>query len=341
MDLSKELWREIQDQPITTQRVLDDPALQQQIEELARKVESSGELLISGMGASLHAGESVASLLRLQGYKAWTLPTSELVHYAPQLGVTPVLLISQSGESAEILHFLEQKPEVAFGLTLNSDSPLAAQRCLVLPGGPERAFAATRSFTSTVAALLMLAQQLGASVDLAGIPHALERALEREKQFDLMLDTLRGNQTLFFTGRGPLHGLANYVALMFMELCRIPSFGMEAAQLRHGPLEVGQQGVAVTAFKAVGGTGTLITKLVRDFAETGSHSILVDASEPPTEALDETYGSVLHVRVEAAPEADAILPLSIPSQLVAYKLAQARKITPGVPLRSSKVTREE
>lgn len=345
MDATRELWREILGQPDAVQRVLDDPDLRSGLDALAAEVRASGELLLSGMGASLHAAEAVASLLRRQGIRAWTLPTSELLHYGASLPVAPLLLISQSGASAEIVRLLERRPAGVHGLTLDPDGPLAAHGGLVMPGGPERAFAATRSFTSTVAALAMLAYGLGVAVDLDGMPATLRRALDQEERVAPLVEAYHEPSALFFTGRGPLHGLANYAALLVMELCRLPAAGIEAAQLRHGPLEVGRADLVVTAFTAEGPTRDLIDRLAHDVAATGARSVLLDASR--RDASDVTSGDthadapVLRWPLEPLPEADAIAPLAIPCQLAAYRVAQARGIAPGVPLRSSKVTRDE
>lgn len=341
MDATRELWREIRGQPDAVRRVLDDPDLGAGLAGLAAEVGAGGELLLSGMGASLHAAEAAASLLRAQGVRAWTLPTSELLHYGADLPEAPLLLISQSGASAEIVRLLEGRPGGVHGLTLDPGAPLAARGGLVMPGGPERAFAATRSFTSTVAALAMLAREVGAPVDLAGMPDALQRALDEEDRVAPLVEAYQGSTALFFTGRGPLHGLANYAALLIMEMCRLPAAGLEAAQLRHGPLEVGRPELAVTAFAADGPTRDLILRLARDVAATGARSVLLDASRGDAADGGEGEANVLRWPLEALPEADAVAPLAVVVQLAAYRLARARGIAPGVPLRSSKVTREE
>lgn len=341
MDATRELWREIRGQPDAVRHVLDDPDLRSGLAALAAEVRAGGELLLSGMGASLHAAEAVASLLRAQGVRAWTLPTSELLHYGASLPVAPLLLISQSGASAEIVRLLERRPDGVHGLTLDPGSPLAARGGLVMPGGPERAFAATRSFTSTIAALAMLAGELGVAVDLAGMPGALQRALDQEGRVAPLVEAYQGTTALFFTGRGPLHGLANYAALLLMEMCRLPAAGLESAQLRHGPLEVGGPDLAVTAFAADGATRDLTLRLARDVAATGAGSVVLDASRRDDAGDGGDGAGVLRWPLEALPEADAVAPLAAVSQLAAYRLAQARGIAPGVPLRSSKVTREE
>lgn len=343
MDSTNELWHEIEGQAGAARRVLDDKALQVGLATLASEVRAGGELLLTGMGASLHAAEAIASLLRQRGVRAWALPTSELVHYGERLPVAPTLAISQSGESAEIVRLVERARAGVHGLTLNPDGRLAARGGLVMPGGPERAFAATRSFTSTVAALLILARELDAQVDPDGLPDALERVVAQDGSSAAagVLGAYHDADTLIFSGRGPLWGLASYAALLFMELARVPSVALEAAQLRHGPLEVGRPGVAVTTLTALSPTSDLVVKLAKDAAETGARSVLIDGAEPAAASFGEVGSAVTRWHVDALREGDAVAPLAVACQLVAYRLAEARGIVPGVPLRSSKVTREE
>lgn len=341
MDPSSALWHELQNQPSALRGVIEDDGLRTGIAELATAVRASGEILLSGMGASLHAAEAVASVLRQHGIRAWTLPTSELLHYAPELVVEPVLLISQSGESAEVVHYLQRAAHAVHGLTLSPEGSLARAGGMVMPGGPEQAFAATRSFTSTVAAMLMLAHDLGVEVDLPGLPAALDGTLHREADLLPLLEVYRDGRTLLFTGRGPLHGLANYAALSFMELARVPAAGLESAQLRHGPLEVGQPDVVVTAFAGAGATADLVLKLAQDVAESGSPSIVLDASDLPRDASEAARARFERWRMGPFREVDAIVPLAGALQLLAYRFAEASGIPPGVPLRSAKVTREE
>ena len=135
--------------------------------EIAASITRTRRLLMLGMGASHAANRAVEPLYRALGIDATALPISEqLTSPLPVDGAT-VLLASQSGESAEILRWLETaRGGVPFGLTLDPSSSLATTLpSLVAQGGPETAFAATRSLTLTVALHATILGRLG--VDLA------------------------------------------------------------------------------------------------------------------------------------------------------------------------------
>jgi len=346
-DAVGELKREISGQPEAVATTFSDPTLERYLDRLASGVRETGELLVTGMGASLHCGLVLAEVLRGQGIRAWALPASDLLHYGERLEVKPVLILSQSGASAEVERLLtragegrrgEQGAHVD-GLTLDPGSPLGAAGAGVIPGGVERAFAATRSFTTTVAALYGLATRLGADIDLGALAGSLRPALEVRRVQEAAA-RVAGASTIFVTGRGPLHGLAEYVALMLMELTRVPCAALESAQLRHGPLEAAGEHLAVVALAARGGSGGLVRKLAQELAGDGSPVVLLDAGLEPEEDVA-VSAPVFTIGLPMADEVAAVLPLAVCAQRLAVALAEGRGIRPGVPLRSSKVTREE
>ncbi len=346
------------------------------LDHLADRVRTSGELLITGMGASLHAGAILAALLRADGWRAWAVPTSELLHYARRLPVRPVLVVSQSGASVEIERLLARGDAGVFGLTLAPDSPLGRYaggasaapaaapgtgdpgpavapemrggdvatgptgvRGAVIPGGVERAYAATRSFATTMAALFGLAARVGVPVDPGVLAASLRPALAPSAAADAALEravtALAGAEAVFVTGRGPLHGLAEYVALLLTELARVPCAALEAAQFRHGPREAAGAGLGVLALTARGPTTALVRRFAAEVAGLGSPTVLLDAGEPAQTA------GVLTLTLPPADELAAVLPMAVLAQQLAVGLAEARGVRPGVPLHSSKVTREE
>lgn len=341
---SNPLLNEIMGQPEACLAVTRDPDVNGMLDELAAEVREHGRLLITGMGASCHVGEILASTLRQAGCQAWSVPTSELLHYGLSSVQSPLLILSQSGASAEVVNLLEQTRAhlPTRGLCLDADSPLAAAGACILPGGLEKPFAATRSFSTTLTALLALAHRLNA-VDRSPID-AIEAmrpifagGLELIRPIARHLGTCR---TLVASGRGPLVGLANATALLLMEVSRLPVLGLEAAQLRHGPIEMLGEGTGVVLFNAEGETAPLIERLGNDVVDTGSKVVVFDASGYADG--EEDSGRIRRIDSPSTlPEALATLPLIATSQLLAYELAVARNIEPGTPLRSHKVTREE
>lgn len=364
LETSAALRREIAGQAGALEATLHDSALAWEMDALAADVRASGELLIAGMGASHHAGQIAATVLRAAGLRVWALAASEQLHYGAALPVRPLLLVSRSGASIEIARLLQHGGAGLYGLTLDPESPLGRAGAGIVPGGPERGLPATRSFTSTLAALLVLAGKLGVAVDARELAPSLEPALAQLPRLLQAAARLREVDAIAVTGRGPLAGLAGYAALLLSELTRAPCLALDAGQFRHGPFEAAGSRLGVVALAAAGGTGELVRTLVGELAGAGSPAVLIDAADVATGAAAAAApageaalsgrsspavdgvapparpapaGDVLRVGLPRVDETAAALPLAVVVQRLAVALAEARGIPPGVPLRSSKV----
>ena len=207
------------------------------VKRLAASAMRSHRLLLTGMGASHYANRIVEPLYRRRGIDAWAWTAADLIHTPPPPTTRTTILVSQSGESGEIVELLKHRDdeEDRFGMTLDAASTLArALPCLVGAGGSEVAFAATRSLLVTLA--------LHAGV-LSALGHAEPDVVETLQhpaipQLDDALHALADKTAIVFAGRGVFRGVAEACALMLMELARMPTLGFEIGQFRHGPLEL-------------------------------------------------------------------------------------------------------
>jgi fructoselysine-6-P-deglycase FrlB-like protein len=131
------------------------------------------------MGGSHGSTASSAPSYRRAGSTRPTHVASEYLR-APLPGAPALLVTSQSGRSGEILRLIDAglAGPRAIGLTMEADSPLArALPSLVGAGGPERAYAATRSQLIALAQHAALLEALGA--DIGEIVAVLEAGPER------------------------------------------------------------------------------------------------------------------------------------------------------------------
>lgn len=299
---------------------------------VAAALRSQGGLLMLGMGASHAAARAVAPLYRRCGVDALAVPVSEQLGSPLALRDRTVLLTSQSGESAEVLRWLAENPRAgAFGLTLEGGSTLArAVPCAVGAGGAERAFAATRSLTITLAQHMAILAELGedpapALAVLAELPRV---------PVDAAVDALDAAQVVAASGRS-LHGIAEAAALGLTELSRRPCFALEGGQFRHGPMEMLDPSLGVVLLRADEPAAALVARLAHDAGEAGSPVVVFDASG---EAPCPGAVTVAVPRSSGLAAIFAILP-QVQSFMVEF--AARRVADAGTPLRSSKVTRSE
>ena len=102
-------------------------AMRDQADALAVAIRSTGRLLLLGMGASHAAGRIVEPFYRRLGIDAVAIPLSEQLTAPLPLGDKTVIVTSQSGESAELIRWLEVagKRDGVYGMTLDPHSTLA------------------------------------------------------------------------------------------------------------------------------------------------------------------------------------------------------------------------
>ena len=251
-------------------------AVREEAGAIALAIKSTGRLLLLGMGASHAAGRIVEPFYRRLGIDAVAIPLSEQLTAPLPLGGKIVIVTSQSGESAELLRWLKEvgKRDGVYGMTLDPHSTLAsAAPSLVGSGGPETAFAATRSLMVTLALHLAILAGLGED------PAPGLQALRSPAKPDLReaLESLASVDTVVATGR-QLHGLAEAVALGITELSRIPAFALEGGQFRHGPPEMLAPNIGVVLLRSSEAGASLVAGSARLALEAKSKVVIFDTS---------------------------------------------------------------
>jgi glucosamine--fructose-6-phosphate aminotransferase (isomerizing) len=153
------------------------------------------------------------------------------------------LAISQSGRSPDILALAEAaRADGALTVAIVNDeaSPLAATCEVVLPlhAGSERSVAATKSYLTSLAAVLQIVAEwcadpaLGAAV--GRLPDTLATAATLDWQ--IAAAPLAAARNLFVVGRGVGFAAAQEIALKLKETCGIHAEALSAAELIHGPM---------------------------------------------------------------------------------------------------------
>jgi fructoselysine-6-P-deglycase FrlB-like protein len=300
---------------------------------VAAAIHDAGRLLLLGMGGSHWANRTAHFAYRRLGVDVQTEVISEALLVAPPKLPRAVLLTSQSGDSVEIVKYLQEPAphERRFGLTLNPDGALARSApSLIAAGGMERAFAATRSIVLTHVMHLNVLGALGA--DAAASLAAL--APTDGQVSDDAIRTLGDCQTLIFTGRAELVGLAESAALAFTELSRRAAVAFDGGQLRHGPLEMLSQRTGVVALTSAGPARALDAALIDACRNAGAPVIVFDAGGQAPPTAD-------RVALPSASGYAAVMAL-LPS-LLRLIVSLAATLVPdvGEPLRCSKVTLEQ
>ncbi|MBF6596062.1 MAG: hypothetical protein IVW51_16685 [Thermaceae bacterium] len=303
------------------------------VKPLVAALGGSRRLLLLGMGGSHFAGRSAEGEYRGLGLDATALALSEVLYNPlPDLPRT-ALITSQSGESGEVLRYLETPPrqEQRFGLTLNETSPLARSLPGLLgSGGAEVGFAATRSLTVSLALHAALLEGLGQR------QNDLRAVLQHPPDPDISeaIEQLAPTQVGVFVGRSSLQGIAEMAALGLSELARMPALAFEGGQFRHGPPEMLKPSLGLVFLKAAGATSSHSNGLIKLALQAGLHPVVFDTSGEAKIA-----GST-HIPLPPLSGLAAATALLYPLQKLLLALAARQVERVGEPVRSSKVTRE-
>lgn len=300
--------------------------------EIARSVRRTGMLTLLGMGGSHWVNRTAASFYRTAGVEVSAEVLSEVLSTPLPSRSRTVLLLSQSGGSGEIGPYLDQTKDAddRFGITLDPHSLLGqALPSLCGIGGPERAYAATRSILVSLALHLAVLHALGEDVDDA---LAVLDAPPVPSSVDAAVAALAMADTFVLSGRAELQGAAESGALCLMELARRPALALEGGQLRHGPMEMLSPDVGIILLRAAGASAASTPGLAAACRLAGCPVVTFDLSAEAPVADTTTVSLGCHRGMAAV---FALLPTL---QEVLVEIAARRVPTVGVPLRSSKIT---
>jgi len=245
------------------------------------------------------------------------------------------LVISQSGQSPDLLASAQNARDcgaLIVALCNTPDAPLAAiaHHTIALGAGVERSVAATKSFITSLSALLQL---VAAWTEDAGLANALQdapAALARAWALDwrAAIEPLQTARNLFVIGRGYGLGIAQEAALKLKETCAIHAEAFSAAEVQHGPMALVERGFPVLAFAQDDDTRAGIEALATDFANRGAHVLLAGGS---------AAGALSLPVVSAHPVIEPLLMIQSFYGLAA-SLALARGLDPDLPPHLRKVT---
>lgn len=290
-------------------------------------------------GSSDHAALYAASLIAIRaGCATASLQPSWTTRYGATIDLNGalVLAISQSGASPDLIEALTAARR-AGGLTValvndtNSELARTAEWLLPQRAGPEQAVAATKSVILSLVALARLVAAWTQDTELAAaltqLPDRLDDALRCD--WSAALDAF--DTSAFVVARGPALAIAQEAALKLKETCYLPAEALSAAELRHGPFAVLDEGFTVLGFALDDAGGADTRALAAPMTAAGARVLM--ASPQATEAGPHlTLPTPLHPLLDPIVAITAFYPF-------AEALARRLGIDPDHPRHLRKVTR--
>jgi len=180
-------------------------------------------------------------------------------------GKTLVLLISQSGETADTLAGLREAKEkggktLAICNVVGSSATREADGVVYTRAGPEIGVASSKAFTAQLTALCLLAIYFGRVrgtlekqearnilMHLLHIPHQVEEVLENQEEIIACAQTYFKRIDFLFLGRHINYPIALEGALKLKEISYIHAEGYPAGEMKHGPIALIDENMPVLA----------------------------------------------------------------------------------------------
>ena len=247
-----------------------------------------------------------------------------------------LVCVSQSGESAELVRLIDRlpargRPTIA-AVTNGSANTLAATADIALDThAGEELGPSTMTFVGAMAVL----EALTGDPPLERAALEMERLLaEPDAAADHLIAWIDGRPTLALVGRGSARAAAEMGALTLKEAARFPAESMQAAQFRHGPLELAGPHLAVMVIATEPDTRPLELTLAGELAAAGAAVLVVSQDGDCPEGAEAISVGPLSGGLAAAAA-------TVPAQLLAWRLARCRGLTPGEFAIAGKVTTRE
>jgi glucosamine--fructose-6-phosphate aminotransferase (isomerizing) len=255
-----------------------------------------------------------------------------------------VIGISQSGKAADVIAVLKQAREEGadtLAITNVATSPLAdaADHLIELHAAPEVAVAATKTFSSTMAALLLLSAAMSRSQHLSAglerLPALLEDVLRHEEAIRAKVERFRYLTDCVLLGRGYNMATAYELGLKLRETCYLRALPFATPDFVHGPIAILEEGLPVFAIANQGPTFPSVLDVIVQSKARGAEVMVIGNAEEALQMADIAFPIN---RGQEVPEELSPFPTIVAGQLLAQRLSVLKGIDPDQPRGLNKVT---
>ena len=340
------MLKEIYDQPDTVHQVIRGRL--SEIEETVTFPEHVEHLLNSDItsihivacGTSYYAGLVGKYLIeQLTNIPVFTELASEYRYFGTRNETSLVIAITQSGETADTLAALREAQAsgcktLVVTNVIGSTATRISDGYILQQSGPEIGVAATKTFTSQLIVLLLIAmkiailqKKLGSDelynniFHLKELPRHVREVLERSDDILTIAKHLKNAKSVFFIGRGINYPLSLEGALKLKEISYIHAEGFAAGELKHGPFALLTKDTPVVAIVTKDATYEKMLANIGEIKARGSKVIAI-AEDNDTDI--ENHADYV-LRFPSSSQVLPFIPITIVLQLLAYHVANLRK----------------
>ncbi len=332
-DFEHFMLKEINEQIETLKKALHQD--KRILNKIVTNLKNAKNIFFVACGSSYHAALTASYLFSsIANKQVNVFVASEFPNFSHFINKDSVVLaISQSGETADVLEsvkYAKQKGAKIISIVNVMGSSLIrnSDEFLLLNAGPEICVLSTKSYTSQVVLLTLLAYSLAGEYNgvlkkinyLWNVVYYLtsENMKTRIKE---LAKKIKNKEHLFTIGRGLEYSTAMEAALKIKEVSYIHAEAFPGGELKHGAIALIEKNTPCIVFVSEKNKHLIISNAT-ELKSRGAYIIGVASVNNP----------VFDFWIKV-PETNSFNPITqiIPIQLLAYELALLRKCNPDMP----------
>ena len=305
------------------------------IERIAGEIKKSKGVFFVACGTASHACLAASYIFsKVAHMHINVVLASEFRNYEHFLKKdTLVIAVSQSGETIDTIDAVKVAKEkgskvISIVNVMGSSLTRHSDECLMTNAGPEICVLATKSYTSQVALLTLLAyalvgkyDEIKRKLDYAwNTVYYLTSKTTRNKIKELS-EKLKNKEHIFLIGRGLQYSTALEAALKIKEVSYIHAEAFAGGELKHGTIALIEKGTPCIVFVSEENEKETISNAIEIKSRGG---FIIGVGPKNNEVFDHWI---------KVPEANNLNPIVqiIPIQILAYQLAVLRGCDPDKP----------
>ncbi|WP_458743593.1 glutamine--fructose-6-phosphate transaminase (isomerizing) [Candidatus Nitrosocosmicus sp. T] len=325
--------KEIHEQALTLLKPFQDTNFQTFCEFLR----NASNIYITGSGTSYNSGLLGKQLLsKFAKIKTEVIMSSEFQYSSDYLEPgSAVIAISQSGETADVLHSVKKAKENGAKILSIVNVPTSSlarmsDSILAINCGPEIGVAATKSFMGQLMIIYKIVNILSRGqmpfdeINQKNLLVMVKKVLGLDSVIQNLVSSLDKNiKDIYILGRSIHYPIALEGALKIKELAYIHAEGIAAGELKHGPLALIDKESIVVVLNPTDETYQDVISSSNEIKSRGAH--IIGISNKNADIYDQF--------VELPDVDNYLYPIMeiIPLQLMSYYLALEKQVDPDYP----------
>ena len=276
-------------------------------ENLINDLKESDHIIFIACGTSYHASLVGGRYFENYDKSASRFIASEWAFHPTFPGQKPfVIMISQSGETADLIHCLEIIKEHKLNnlIITNTGGSTLDRNCrysLLLHAGIEVSVASTKAYVAQVTLLAMLAASLKKDTKVIDdLNYCLDVVKDIQNNYKPIVQgvaqELKDKKDIFYLGRGFDYFLSLEASLKLKEISYIHSEAIPGGELKHGPIALIEEGTPVVVFITDAITASSMRGNIEEVKSRGAKVYVISTqnlSQPEDTIIVKDYASYL------------------------------------------------